>query len=139
MHSPTPTHTYPHSPTLCQKKVTLTHTQSHPAKKQSHSSTPSQKKVTLTHTQPHLTKTGHTHPHLPHPDKKGHTQPKEGHIHPHITERKNVMCLTHMWKYYLFTLLAGVFIFAMIDQFIFFYWILLKQHLNLLCLFVFNN
>ena len=95
MHSPTPTHTYPHSPTLCQKKVTLTHTQSHPAKKQSHSSTPSQKKVTLTHTQPHLTKTGHTHPHLPHPDKKGHTQPKEGHIHPHITERKNVMCLTH--------------------------------------------
>ena len=136
MHSPTPTHTYPHSPTLCQKKVTLTHTQSHPAKNQSHSSTPSQKKVTLTHTQPHLTKTGHTHPHLPHPDKKGHTQPKEGHIHPHITERKKVMCLTHMWKYYLFTLLAGVFIFAMIDQFIFFYWILLKQHLNhYVCLF----
>ena len=81
LHSPIPTHTQP-------KKG---HTHPLPA-------TPGQEKVTLTHTHPHL-------------DKKGHTQPKEGHTHPHITEIKNVTCLTHTYKYSLFTILAGVFIF----------------------------
>ena len=120
---PTPTHTLPkkghthaHPPTLSQKKVTLTQpTPTHTKPRKDHSPTP-------THTQP---KKGHSHPQPPtlrqkkvtlththlHPDKKGHTQPKEGHTHPHITEIKNVMCLTHTYKYSLFKILAGFFIF----------------------------
>ena len=74
-HSPTPTHTQP-------KKVTLTHT--HP-KKRSHLSTP-------THTQPKKVTLTHTHPN---PDKKGHTQPKEGHTHPRINRKKECHCPTH--------------------------------------------
>ena len=100
-----------HSPTFTRIKPRKGHTHPHPAKKahtHPHPPTPSQKKVTLTHTHPH-------------PDEKGHTQPKEGHTHPHIAEIKNVMCLTHTYKYSLFTILAGVFILKKIDQFIFFY------------------
>ena len=110
MHSPTPTHTHSHRPTLSQKK--------------SHSPTP-------THTQP---KKGHTHPHLPTPSQKRSYPTIKRHGHLRITERKNVMCLTHTLKYSIFTILAGVF---KIYQFIFFYWIPLKRHLNLLfvCLF----
>ena len=64
------TNTYPHPPTLTHtqpKKVTLTHTHPHPAKKRSHSPTPT------------------------------HTQPKKAHTRPHITEGKNVTCLTHIY------------------------------------------
>ena len=105
MHSPTPTHTQPkkghthsHPPTLSQEKITLTHTQPKKGQTHPHPPTPTQKKVTLTHIHPH-------------PDKKGNTQPKKGHTHPHITEINNVACLTHTYKYSLFTILAGVFSF----------------------------
>ena len=95
------THTQP-------KKVTLTPTHPHPAKKWPYSpisthtqpkATLSQKMVTLTHTWPHPAPT--------------HTQSKKGHTHPHITERKNVKFLKHyiLEKYSLFIILAGVFIF----------------------------
>ena len=124
MHSPTPTHTRPkkgdthpkrvppaqkrsYSPASSQKKVIPTNTHPHPAKKghtHSHPPTPSQKKchkhshpptttpkkVSSTHTQPK--KVTPTHNQL----KNGHTQPKKGHTHPHVTERKNVKCLTHV-------------------------------------------
>ena len=134
MHSPTPTHTHPHttkksshSPTPTYSKPRKDHTQPKKGHTQPQPLTPSQKKVTLTHTHPD-------------PDKKGHTQPKEGHPHTHITEIKNIMCLTHTYKYSLFTKLAGVFIFEK-DR---------PVHLFLLntfetafesivCLFVFNN
>ena len=91
-HSSTPTHTqpkkghiHPHPPTPSQKKVTFIQTYLQPAKKWPHLPTP-------THTQPKKV----THPHTyQHPDKKGHSQPKEGHAHSRIIERKNVTCLKH--------------------------------------------
>ena len=138
------THIHPHSPTPIQKKVTLTYTHPHQAKKRSHL-------PTSAYTQP---KTGHTHPHLPtpsqkkvirththpHPDKKGHTQPKEGHTHPHITEINNVTCLTHTYKYSLFTIWAGVFIFEKDWPVHLFLLNTIEMAFeSIVCLFVFNN
>ena len=56
---------------------------------------------TPTHTYSHPAKKGHTHPHPPTPSQKyvtlTHTQPRNGHTRPHITEGKNVTCLTHIY------------------------------------------
>ena len=97
-HSPTHNQKSSHSPTPTYSKPRKGHTQPKKGHTQPQPLTPSQKKVTPTHTHPD-------------PDKKGHTQPKEGHPHTHITEIKNVMCLTHTYKYSLFKILAGFFIF----------------------------
>ena len=68
------------------------------------------------------------------------TQLKTGHKHPHITERNNGTCLTHdlYVKSIPFLQYEQVSSFLRkIHLLIFFYWILLKLHLNLLfgCLF----
>ena len=78
-----------YSPTLTQSQQRNGHIHPHPASKRPHS-------PTTTHTQPRKC---HTHPYPPTLSQKKvtltSTQPKEGHTHPHITERKNVTCLTH--------------------------------------------
>ena len=124
-------HTHPHQLTPSQKMVTLTqtqpkkgHTHPHPAKKRSHSPTPSQKRShfpTPTHTQ---YKKGHPHPHPPTLNYK------KGHILPQLpTPSQKKVTLTHNQQVSSFL--------KKIDLLIFFYWVLLKQHLNLLfvCLF----
>ena len=113
----------------------------------SHPSTPSQKRshsLILTHTQPKKVTLTHTHPH---PAKKRwnlstltHTQPKEDHTYPHITEIKNVTCLAHTYKYSLFTILSGVFIFEKDWPVHLFLLNTFKTALeSIVCLFVFNN
>ena len=105
-HPPTLTYTLPHPHTPSQKKITPTHTQPRKRHTLPQLPTPSQKKVTLTHTHQHQAKKkGHKRPQSPTPRQKkvtlthtqikDHTQPKEGHTHPRITDRKNVTCLTH--------------------------------------------
>ena len=124
-------HTHPYPPTLNRKRShspTPTHTQPKKGDTHWHPPTPSQKiKVTLTHIHPQ-------------PDKKGHTQPNEDHTHPHITEIKNVTCLTHMYKYSLFTTLAGVLISEKDWPVHCFLLNTFKTALeSIVCLFVFNN
>ena len=128
-HPPTLTHNHSHPPLPSQKQVSLTHTHPHQVKRKGHTypypPTPSQKKVTLTTTQPQSTKKRSN------SATSTHIQIKEGHIYPHVTEIKNVTCLTHTYKYSLFTILAGVFIFEK-DNFE-------TAFESIVCLFVFND
>ena len=132
MHSPTPTHTYPQPLTSTPTQPKIGHTHPHPptpSQKKGHTypypPIPSQKKVTLTTTQPQSTKKRSN------SATSTHIQIKEGHIYPHVTEIKNVTCLTHTYKYSLFTILAGVFIFEK-DNFE-------TAFESIVCLFVFND
>ena len=140
------THTYPHSPTTNEKKITLTHTQPkkvtlthtypYSTKRRSHSSTlthtrkkmvipththpqPPKKKVTPTQTQPSK---GHKHPYLPTPTQKWSHQPTHN-----WKKEYHVSNTWHIREKYPFSQYSQVFLFLKkTDLLIFFYWILLK-------------
>ena len=107
--SPTPTQTHPYSSLTSQQMVILTH--NHP------------ENVTPTHIHSHPAKN------WSHPSKKSHTLP-------HITERKNVMCLIH--DTYVKSIPFPQYL-KKTGLFIFFYWILETTSESIFCLLVFNN